>query len=46
MMAVLTCLPGELYVSDKCGNDQGGDGTEQKPFKTALKVNDCWGYAA
>uniref|UniRef100_A0A8C7SFF7 Asparagine--tRNA ligase, cytoplasmic n=1 Tax=Oncorhynchus mykiss TaxID=8022 RepID=A0A8C7SFF7_ONCMY len=27
----------ELYVSDKEGNDQDGDGTEQKPFKTALR---------
>ncbi|CAF89556.1 unnamed protein product, partial [Tetraodon nigroviridis] len=27
-----------LYVSDKCGSDQDGDGTEQKPFKTPLKV--------
>uniref|UniRef100_A0A8C6UI57 Asparaginyl-tRNA synthetase 1 n=1 Tax=Neogobius melanostomus TaxID=47308 RepID=A0A8C6UI57_9GOBI len=25
-----------LYVSDKCGSDQDGDGTEQKPFKTPL----------
>lgn len=31
-------LAGELYVSDKCGNDGDGDGTEQKPFKTPLKV--------
>lgn len=29
---------GELYVSDKCGSDGDGDGTEQKPFKTTLKV--------
>lgn len=29
---------GELYVSDKCGSDGDGDGTEQKPFKTPLKV--------
>lgn len=34
------CFTGELYVSDKCGSDQDGDGTEQKPFKTPLKVND------
>lgn len=33
------CFTGELYVSDKCGSDQDGDGTEQKPFKTPLKVN-------
>lgn len=31
-------LSGELYVSDKCGSDGDGDGTEQKPFKTPLKV--------
>lgn len=29
---------GQLYVSDKCGSDQDGDGTEQKPFKTPLKA--------
>ncbi|KAF7696793.1 hypothetical protein HF521_005211 [Silurus meridionalis] len=28
----------ELYVSDKQGSDQDGDGTEQKPFKTPLKA--------
>uniref|UniRef100_A0A3Q2XBB9 Asparagine--tRNA ligase, cytoplasmic n=1 Tax=Hippocampus comes TaxID=109280 RepID=A0A3Q2XBB9_HIPCM len=28
----------EVYVSDKCGNDQDGDGSEQKPFKTPLKA--------
>uniref|UniRef100_A0A8C5BFS8 Asparagine--tRNA ligase, cytoplasmic n=1 Tax=Gadus morhua TaxID=8049 RepID=A0A8C5BFS8_GADMO len=27
----------ELYVSDKQGSDQDGDGSEQKPFKTPLK---------
>ena len=32
----------EVYVSDKEGNDQDGDGSEQKPFKTSLKVvNAC-----
>lgn len=31
-------FPGELYVSDKQGSDQDGDGTQQKPFKTALNV--------
>eukprot|EP00064_Thunnus_orientalis_P018937 superscaffoldBa00004534_g19046 len=29
---------GELYVSEKCGSDQDGDGSQQKPFKTALKA--------
>lgn len=29
---------GELYVSDKQGSDEDGDGSEQKPFKTPLKV--------
>ncbi|CAB1319106.1 unnamed protein product [Coregonus sp. 'balchen'] len=29
---------GELYVSDKEGDDQGGDGTTQKPFKTSLRA--------
>lgn len=39
---VCLCIffPGEVYVSDKTGSDQDGDGTEQKPFKTPLKVND------
>uniref|UniRef100_A0A665W6E8 Aminoacyl-transfer RNA synthetases class-II family profile domain-containing protein n=1 Tax=Echeneis naucrates TaxID=173247 RepID=A0A665W6E8_ECHNA len=32
------CFSVELYVSDKCGSDQDGDGTEQKPFKTPLKA--------
>uniref|UniRef100_A0A672G8T5 Asparaginyl-tRNA synthetase 1 n=1 Tax=Salarias fasciatus TaxID=181472 RepID=A0A672G8T5_SALFA len=27
-----------LYVSDKCGSDQDGDGTQQKPFKTPLRA--------
>lgn len=40
-LSIFTCFPGELYVSDKCGSDQDGEGTEQKPFKTPLKVNDC-----
>uniref|UniRef100_G3SLY4 Asparagine--tRNA ligase, cytoplasmic n=1 Tax=Loxodonta africana TaxID=9785 RepID=G3SLY4_LOXAF len=28
---------GELYVSDREGNDDTGDGTKEKPFKTGLK---------
>ncbi len=28
----------ELYVSDKQGSDVDADGSEQKPFKTPLKV--------
>uniref|UniRef100_A0A4W5RPH6 Asparagine--tRNA ligase, cytoplasmic n=1 Tax=Hucho hucho TaxID=62062 RepID=A0A4W5RPH6_9TELE len=35
---LLSVFPGELYVSDKEGNDQDGDGTEQKPFKTSLRA--------
>ncbi|XP_070295267.1 asparagine--tRNA ligase, cytoplasmic-like [Salvelinus sp. IW2-2015] len=31
---------GEMYVSDKEGNDQDGDGTEPKPFKTSLRAED------
>uniref|UniRef100_A0A8C9U061 Asparagine--tRNA ligase, cytoplasmic n=1 Tax=Scleropages formosus TaxID=113540 RepID=A0A8C9U061_SCLFO len=31
-------VSGELYVSDKVGSDQDGNGTEEKPFKTALKA--------
>ena len=27
-----------LYSSEKFGSDENGDGTESKPFKTALKV--------
>uniref|UniRef100_A0A7N6A610 Aminoacyl-transfer RNA synthetases class-II family profile domain-containing protein n=1 Tax=Anabas testudineus TaxID=64144 RepID=A0A7N6A610_ANATE len=38
LFIVLSCFSGELYVSDKCGSDQDGDGTEQKPFKTPLKA--------
>lgn len=29
---------GELYTSEKCGNDESGDGSENKPFKTILKA--------
>jgi len=29
---------GELYTSEKCGDDSSGDGTESKPFKTILKA--------
>lgn len=29
---------GELYTSEKYGNDESGDGTEQKPFKTILQA--------
>ncbi|CDQ90243.1 unnamed protein product [Oncorhynchus mykiss] len=38
MAEKVTKTAGELYVSDKEGNDQDGDGTEQKPFKTALRA--------
>lgn len=27
-------------MSDKCGSDGDGDGTEQKPFKTPLRVKE------
>lgn len=29
---------GEIYTSDKRGNDESGDGTEDKPFKTILQA--------
>ena len=29
---------GVLYVSDKEGNDEDADGTEEKPFKTPLNA--------
>lgn len=29
---------GELYTSEKFGNDDSGDGTESKPFKTILQA--------
>ncbi|XP_015267618.1 PREDICTED: asparagine--tRNA ligase, cytoplasmic [Gekko japonicus] len=32
---------GEMYVSDREGCDSTGDGTEEKPFKTALKAEDA-----
>ncbi|KAM7369362.1 hypothetical protein PAMP_013634 [Pampus punctatissimus] len=31
-------IQAEMYVSDKCGSDQDGDGSEEKPFKTPLKA--------
>ena len=29
---------GDVYTSDKNGNDETGDGTSEKPFKTALQA--------
>lgn len=29
---------GEMYISEKEGDDQAGDGTKEKPFKTVLKA--------
>ena len=29
---------GELYVSEKEGSDESGDGTEKSPFKTILQA--------
>ena len=34
----LLMLAGELYTSEKEGSDEQGDGTQEKPFKTLLKV--------
>ena len=34
----LTYLAGAIYTSESNGNDETGDGSESKPFKTALKV--------
>jgi asparaginyl-tRNA synthetase len=31
-------ISGELYTSEKHGNDTSGDGTESKPFKTILQA--------
>lgn len=31
------CL-GEIYTSEKRGNDESGDGSEEKPFKTILQA--------
>lgn len=33
---VLDMVP--IYVSDKLGNDQGGDGAKKAPFKTVLQA--------
>ena len=30
-----------IYTSEKHGNDEQGDGSEAKPFKTPLQVFDC-----
>lgn len=35
--------PGELYTSEKHGNDESGDGSESKPFKTILQAMKCAG---
>jgi len=29
---------GELFTSEKYGNDESGDGSESKPFKTVLRA--------
>ncbi|KAH0627847.1 hypothetical protein JD844_008354 [Phrynosoma platyrhinos] len=34
---------GEVYVSDREGSDATGDGTQEKPFKTALRALMCVG---
>lgn len=34
--------PEELYVSETQGSDVDGDGSEQKPFQTPLKVLDSF----
>jgi hypothetical protein len=31
-------LSGIVYTSEKNGNDESGDGTMEKPFKTTLQV--------
>jgi hypothetical protein len=31
-----------LHVSDVAGSDETGDGSIKKPFKTLLKVSDCY----
>lgn len=31
-------ISGEIYTSEKNGNDEQGDGTEKKPFKTILQA--------
>ena len=31
-------LAGAIYASETRGNDETGDGTEKKPFKTAIHV--------
>ena len=28
-----------LYISEKVGSDENGDGSEAKPFKTTLRVS-------
>uniref|UniRef100_A0A8C2AWS2 Asparagine--tRNA ligase, cytoplasmic n=1 Tax=Cyprinus carpio TaxID=7962 RepID=A0A8C2AWS2_CYPCA len=37
-MISLKAIGGVLYVSDKQGSDEDGDGSEQKPFRTPLKA--------
>jgi hypothetical protein len=38
----LSCVYAEgtvVYTSEKHGNDETGDGSEQQPFKTSLQVD-------
>ena len=34
-------FPGALYVSEELGDDDGGEGTQERPFKTLLHVRAC-----
>jgi hypothetical protein len=34
----IICIAGALYSSELHGSDENGDGTEAKPYKTAIQV--------
>lgn len=36
---LMTWLVGEIYTSEATGNDETGDGSQEKPFKTILRVS-------
>lgn len=37
-MYIFYHFPGEIYTSEKTGNDETGDGSEKTPFKTILRA--------
>lgn len=43
MLMCFLYIAGEIYTSDSLGSDETGDGSAEKPFKSVLQVNMCYG---